>query len=157
MPRSSFLRITLITAIDIGKIHKADKTPHPPPSGPACRRKGGIGQTDRGTDKKQLFIKTFPKYLLLYAVFLIQFLYGYSHPCSSSGSALTSEDVVFAILHGEVTKTFVTAQGAEMVDFALIRTWIMRITRVLPWLMQKNGLRGCRGRCRGLTMTGPSK
>ena len=44
----------------------------------------------------------------------------YSHPRSSSGSALTSEDVVFATPRGEVTKTFVTAQGAGLVDFALI-------------------------------------
>jgi len=44
----------------------------------------------------------------------------YSHPRSSSGNALTSEDVVFATPQGEVIKTFVTAQGAGMIDFALI-------------------------------------
>jgi len=44
----------------------------------------------------------------------------YSHPRSSSGNALTSEDVVVATPQGEVTKTFVTAQGAGLVDFALI-------------------------------------
>ena len=44
----------------------------------------------------------------------------YSHPRSSSGNPLTSEDVVFATPQGEVTKTFVTAQGAGLVDFALI-------------------------------------
>jgi len=44
----------------------------------------------------------------------------YSHPRSSSGNPLTSEDVVFATPQGEVTKTFVTAQGAGLVDFGLI-------------------------------------
>jgi dipeptidase E len=44
----------------------------------------------------------------------------YSHPRSSSGNTLTSEDVLLATPQGEVTKTFVTAQGAGMVDFALI-------------------------------------
>lgn len=44
----------------------------------------------------------------------------YSHPRSGSGSALTSEDIVFATPEGEASGTFVTAQGAELVDFALI-------------------------------------
>jgi dipeptidase E len=44
----------------------------------------------------------------------------YSHPRSSSGDALISDDVVFATPQGEVGKTFVTAQGAGLVDFALI-------------------------------------
>jgi dipeptidase E len=44
----------------------------------------------------------------------------YSRPRSSSGSALTSEDIVVATPKGDLTATFVTAQGAGMVDFALI-------------------------------------
>jgi dipeptidase E len=38
----------------------------------------------------------------------------------SSGSALTSEDTVFATPHGEISRIFVTAQGSGLVDFALI-------------------------------------
>jgi dipeptidase E len=44
----------------------------------------------------------------------------YSRPRSCSGSPITSEDIVFATAAREVTATFVTAQGAGMVDFALI-------------------------------------
>lgn len=44
----------------------------------------------------------------------------YSNPPGASGSALTSEGIVFATPHGEITRTFVTAQGAKLVDFALI-------------------------------------
>ena len=44
----------------------------------------------------------------------------YTNPPSGSGSALTSEKIVFATRHGEITRTFVTAQGAKLVDFALI-------------------------------------
>ena len=44
----------------------------------------------------------------------------YCNPPSGSGSALTSEDTVFATPHGEISRIFVTAQGAGLVDFALI-------------------------------------
>jgi dipeptidase E len=44
----------------------------------------------------------------------------YCNPPSRSGSALTSEDTVFATPHGEISRIFVTAQGAGLVDFALI-------------------------------------
>jgi dipeptidase E len=41
-------------------------------------------------------------------------------PRSGSGSVLKSEDIVFATPKGEVNATFVTDQGAGLVDFALI-------------------------------------
>ena len=44
----------------------------------------------------------------------------YRNPPSGSGSALTSEDIVFATPQGEINRIFVTAQGAGLVDFALI-------------------------------------
>lgn len=44
----------------------------------------------------------------------------YSHPRTSSGTALTSEEILVNTPQGEVTKTFITAKGAGMVDFALI-------------------------------------
>jgi dipeptidase E len=44
----------------------------------------------------------------------------YRNPPSGSGEALTSEDTVFATPQGEVSRIFVTAQGAGLVDFALI-------------------------------------
>jgi dipeptidase E len=44
----------------------------------------------------------------------------YRNPPSSSASALTSEDIVFDTPQGEISATFVTAQGAGLVDFALI-------------------------------------
>jgi dipeptidase E len=44
----------------------------------------------------------------------------YSHPSRGSAKALTSETIVFATPQGEISRTFVTAQGAGLVDFALI-------------------------------------
>ncbi|MGO8948128.1 MAG: Type 1 glutamine amidotransferase-like domain-containing protein [Ktedonobacterales bacterium] len=44
----------------------------------------------------------------------------YRNPPSGSGSALTSEDIVFATPQGEISRIFVTAQGVGLVDFALI-------------------------------------
>ena len=44
----------------------------------------------------------------------------YPNPPSAGGKVLTSEDTVFATPHGEINTTFVTAQGAGLVDFALI-------------------------------------
>ena len=44
----------------------------------------------------------------------------YSNPPGGSHCALTSEDVVFATPQGEVKRLLVTAQGAGLVDFALI-------------------------------------
>jgi dipeptidase E len=44
----------------------------------------------------------------------------YRNPPSGSGSALTSQDTVFATPQGQISRTFVTAQGAGLVDFALI-------------------------------------
>jgi dipeptidase E len=44
----------------------------------------------------------------------------YRNPPSGSGSALTSEDTVFATPQGEISRIFVTAQGAGLADFALI-------------------------------------
>jgi dipeptidase E len=44
----------------------------------------------------------------------------YRNPPSANGSVLTSEDTVFATPHGEINRIFVTAQGAGLVDFALI-------------------------------------
>src|ERR1700761_6634817 len=44
----------------------------------------------------------------------------YTNPPSSSGSALTSEEIVFETPQGASSGTFVTAQGAGLVDFALI-------------------------------------
>ena len=44
----------------------------------------------------------------------------YSNPRSGSGSALTSEDIVFVTPEGKISRIFVTAQGAGLVDFALI-------------------------------------
>jgi len=44
----------------------------------------------------------------------------YSNPPSGSCSALTSEDIVFDTPEGKISRTFVTTQGAGLVDFALI-------------------------------------
>lgn len=44
----------------------------------------------------------------------------YSQPRSGIGTPLTSEDAVFATPNGEIRSTFVTAQGAGLVDFAII-------------------------------------
>ena len=44
----------------------------------------------------------------------------YCNPPSGSRSALRSEDTVFATPHGEISRIFVTAQGAGLVDFALV-------------------------------------
>jgi dipeptidase E len=44
----------------------------------------------------------------------------YTNPPSGSGSAFTSERIVFATPQGEISRTFVTAQGSGLVDFALI-------------------------------------
>jgi dipeptidase E len=44
----------------------------------------------------------------------------YPNPPRASGSVFTSEDIVFTTAHGEINTIFVTAQGAGLVDFALI-------------------------------------
>jgi dipeptidase E len=44
----------------------------------------------------------------------------YRNPPSSSVSAFTSDDIVFDTPQGEISRIFVTAQGAGLVDFALI-------------------------------------
>lgn len=44
----------------------------------------------------------------------------FTEPRGGSGTPLTSEDMVFATPDGEVSRTFVTAAGAGLVDFALI-------------------------------------
>jgi dipeptidase E len=44
----------------------------------------------------------------------------YTEPRSSSGHPLTSEEIVFATPEGDVARTFVTATGAGLVDFAVI-------------------------------------
>jgi len=44
----------------------------------------------------------------------------YSNRPSCSNSALTSEDIVFTTPEGDINRIFVTAQGAGLVDFALI-------------------------------------
>jgi dipeptidase E len=44
----------------------------------------------------------------------------FRNPPNGSGYALTSEDILFATLGGEISRTFVTTQGAGLVDFALI-------------------------------------
>ena len=44
----------------------------------------------------------------------------YYDPPRASGEALTSEDIVFATPHGEISRKLVTAQGVGLVDFALI-------------------------------------
>lgn len=44
----------------------------------------------------------------------------YRQPPNGSCSPLTSEDIVFATPQGEISRIFVTAQGAGLVDFALI-------------------------------------
>jgi dipeptidase E len=44
----------------------------------------------------------------------------YRNPPSGSGSALTSGEIRFATPLGEISRTFITAQGAGLVDFALI-------------------------------------
>jgi len=41
-------------------------------------------------------------------------------PPNGSGNLITSEDIVFTTPGGEITRTFVTMQGAGLVDFALI-------------------------------------
>jgi dipeptidase E len=44
----------------------------------------------------------------------------YRDPPRGSGNALTSEQIVFATPHGDVSRTLVIAHGAGLVDFALI-------------------------------------
>lgn len=44
----------------------------------------------------------------------------YTEPRGGSGTPLTSEEMVFGTPDGEVTRTFVTAAGAGLVDFAVI-------------------------------------
>ena len=44
----------------------------------------------------------------------------YTNPRSGGGNALKSENITFATPGGEINATFVTAQGAGLVDFALI-------------------------------------
>jgi len=44
----------------------------------------------------------------------------YSNPRGGSGTPLTSESIVFSTPQGEITRTLVTANGAGLVDFALI-------------------------------------
>jgi dipeptidase E len=45
----------------------------------------------------------------------------YRNPPGGSGRTLTSENIVFSTPQGEITRMFVTAQGAGLVDFALIQ------------------------------------
>jgi dipeptidase E len=44
----------------------------------------------------------------------------YRDPPRGGGEALTSEDIVFATPHGDISRILVTAQGVGLVDFALI-------------------------------------
>ena len=44
----------------------------------------------------------------------------YPDPPNGTGTPLASEDIVFATPHGDINRTFVTAQGAGLVDFTLI-------------------------------------
>ncbi len=44
----------------------------------------------------------------------------YPDPPRGSGETLTSEDIVFATPQGDISRRLVTAQGAGLVDFALI-------------------------------------
>jgi dipeptidase E len=44
----------------------------------------------------------------------------YTEPRTGSGSPLTTEEMVFSTPDGEVSRTFVTAAGAGLVDFAVI-------------------------------------
>lgn len=44
----------------------------------------------------------------------------YRDPPSGTGSAITSEDIVFTTSHGDLARIFVTARGLGLVDFALI-------------------------------------
>jgi dipeptidase E len=44
----------------------------------------------------------------------------YSNPRGGSGTPLNSENIVFFTPEGEISKTFITARGAGLVDFALI-------------------------------------
>jgi dipeptidase E len=44
----------------------------------------------------------------------------YPDPPRGSGEALSSQDIVFATPQGEISVTFVTAQGVGLVDFAVI-------------------------------------
>ena len=44
----------------------------------------------------------------------------YRTPPGGSNRALTSENIIFFTPQGEISRTFVTAQGAGLVEFALI-------------------------------------
>jgi len=44
----------------------------------------------------------------------------YSNPRGGSGTALTSENITFSTPQGDINKTFITAHGAGLVEFALI-------------------------------------
>ena len=43
-----------------------------------------------------------------------------SNPRAGSGKALTMEEIVFTSAQGEFSKTFLTAKGAGLTDFAVI-------------------------------------
>jgi len=44
----------------------------------------------------------------------------YSSPRAGSGTPLTSENMLFTTPEGEISRTYVTAKGAELADFAII-------------------------------------
>lgn len=44
----------------------------------------------------------------------------YTEPRAGSGTPLTSENIIFSTPEGEVSRTFITAQGADLVEFAII-------------------------------------
>ena len=44
----------------------------------------------------------------------------YRNPPSGSNNSLTSEDIIFTTPNGEINRTFITARGTGLVDFALI-------------------------------------
>jgi dipeptidase E len=48
------------------------------------------------------------------------FAEAYTNPPSGAGTAVTSEEIVFASPAGQISRTFVTAQGVGLVNFALI-------------------------------------
>jgi dipeptidase E len=48
------------------------------------------------------------------------FAEAYTNPPGASNTALTSEEIEFATSGGQIRRTFVTAQGAGLVNFALI-------------------------------------
>jgi dipeptidase E len=81
----------------------------------------------------------------------------YVNPPSGRGEALTSEDIVFATPQGGTSRISVTAQGAGLVDFALIPHLDNEDHPDASLANAENGPRGCQCRRARLLRPGASR